>query len=82
MSTSGADVRLLTDFSRGAEAPAWSPDGYWLAFVAYTGEGEGVNARELYLMRSNGQELVRLTRNSFDDTQPDWGRVSIPGLGR
>jgi len=39
-----------------------------LAFVAYTGDGTGVNARELYLMRADGRDQVRLTYDSFDDT--------------
>jgi Tol biopolymer transport system component len=68
----GSGVRALTDQPRGTEAPTWSPDGFWLAFVAYTGEGDGINAREIHLMRSDGRDQVRLTRNIFDDTQPDW----------
>jgi Tol biopolymer transport system component len=72
MRVDGSGVRALTQFDRGAEAPAWSPDGYWLSFVAYTGEGVGVNGREIYLMRSDGQDQVRLTYNAFDDDQPDW----------
>jgi Tol biopolymer transport system component len=75
MRTDGSDVRRLTQFPRGAEAPAWSPDGYWLAFVAYVGDGAGVNAREIHLMRSDGQSQARLTYDSFDDTEPDWVRV-------
>ncbi len=72
MQADGRQVRPLTDLPQGAEAPAWSPDGHWLAFVAYTGEGAGVNARELYLMRADGQNLVRLTHNGYDDTDPGW----------
>jgi hypothetical protein len=68
----GTGVRVLTDLTQGAESPCWSPDGYWLAFVAYTGDGTGVNARELYLMRADGRDQVRLTYDSFDDTEPDW----------
>jgi hypothetical protein len=74
MRDDGSGVRALTDFPFGAEAPAWSPTGLWLAFAAYTGDGEGVNAREIYLMRSDGREQVRLTYNAFDDIQPDWSR--------
>jgi hypothetical protein len=72
MRMDGSGVRILTDFARGAESPAWSPQGYWIAFVAYTGEGDGVDAREIYLMRADGRDQVRLTHNSFDDTQPAW----------
>lgn len=67
-------ARPLTDLARGAESPAWSLDGFWLAFVAYTGDGAGVDAREIYLMRADGRQQVRLTRNAFDDTEPDWSR--------
>ena len=74
MRTNGSDVRPLTSFPRGVEAPAWSPDGFWLAFVAYTGQGTGINAREIYLMRTDGQNQVRLTHDSFDDTEPKWAR--------
>jgi len=72
MKADGTEVRQLTNLTQGAESPYWSPDGYWLAFVAYTGDGTGVNARELYLMRSDGRDQVRLTYDSFDDTEPDW----------
>jgi len=72
MRADGMDVRLLSSFALGAESPAWSPDGSWLAFVAYTGAGAGINAREIYLMQSDGQNQVRLTYNSFDDTEVEW----------
>jgi Tol biopolymer transport system component len=75
MRSDGSGVWALTDLDRGAEAPSWSPDGFWLAFVAYTGGGYGINAREIYLMRADGRDQVRLTFNAFDDTQPDWHRV-------
>ncbi|MEJ2734168.1 MAG: hypothetical protein P8189_11490 [Anaerolineae bacterium] len=71
----GTDVRLLSDFPLGAESPSWSPDGSWLALVAYTGEGNGINAREIHLMRSDGQYLVRLTYDSFDDTEVRWAWI-------
>ncbi len=75
MRADGSDVHPLTGFPQGAEAPAWSPDGFQLVFVAYTGDGTGVNAREIHLMRADGQGQVRLTHDSFDDTEPDWAWV-------
>ena len=75
MKADGTDPQLLTDLAQGAEAPCWSPDGHWLAFVAYAGDGTGVNARELYLMRADGRDQVRLTHDRFDDTEPDWAWV-------
>ncbi len=69
----------LTNFPGGAEQPVWSPDGSWIAFVAYTGEAEGVNRREIYLLYApkdqapvEGRGLIRLTQNAFDDTEPAW----------
>jgi len=70
----GALPEQVTDFPLGAEAPEWSPDGYWLALVAYTGAGFGINAREIFLVRTDGREVVRLTTNLYDDTHPAWGR--------
>jgi TolB protein len=70
----GAAAQQVTDFPLGAESPAWSPEGYWLAVVAYTGDGPGINAREIYLVRADGREMVRLTANRYDDTHPIWGR--------
>jgi len=72
MQPDGTKVRKLSDFATGAEGPSWSPDGFWLAFVAYSGEGAGINAREIYLMRSDGQNPVRLTHNAYDDTEVEW----------
>jgi Tol biopolymer transport system component len=72
MRADGAQVEALTAFARGAESPAWSPDGFWLALVAYTGDGAGVDAREIYLLRIDGRDPVRLTHDSFDDTEPAW----------
>ena len=79
MGSNGENVTQLTDFPSGAEQPAWSPDGNWLAFVAYTGAAEGENRREIYLLYApqgqaltEGRGLIRLTQNTFDDTEPAW----------
>jgi dipeptidyl aminopeptidase/acylaminoacyl peptidase len=72
MLADGTGARAITDLARGAESPAWSPDGFWLAFVGYGGEGSGINAREIYLVRSDGEHRVRLTANSYDDTDVTW----------
>ncbi len=80
MPSEGGNPVRLTSFPSGADQPAWSPDGNWLAFVGYTGGGQGPSRREIYLLylprgSSVGQEgegLIRLTQNSFDDTEPAW----------
>jgi hypothetical protein len=75
MRVDGSGVHALTNLAQGAESPAWSPDGFWLAFVAYTGDGEGINSREIYLMQADGRNQVRLTHNRADDTEPAWSIV-------
>ncbi|MGD8792701.1 MAG: hypothetical protein PVF47_09135 [Anaerolineae bacterium] len=72
MRADGSGIQALTDLPRGAESPAWSPDGFWLAFVGYGGQGTGINAREIYLIRSDGGHRVRLTTNGYDDTDVTW----------
>lgn len=72
MNTDGSAPVRRSDFPAGAEHPTWSPDGQWLIGVAATGEADGVNARELYLLKADGTILVRLTSNGFSDADPAW----------
>lgn len=44
---------------REAYAPAWSPDGQWLAFQADGLEGSGMN--EIWVVRANGADLRQVT---------------------
>ena len=61
MNTDGSAPVRLSDFPAVAEHPAWSPDAEWLVCVAATGEGDGVNARELYLLKADGAMAVSYT---------------------
>jgi TolB protein len=72
MQADGSGARRITAFPLGAEQPRWSPDGQWIVCVAYTGLGEGLNAREVYILRRDGSDQIRLTYDAFDDTEPDW----------
>jgi hypothetical protein len=72
MNADGTGQRRITAFPSGAEQPHWSPDGDWIVCVAYTGQGNGLDAREIYVMRRDGSDQMRLTDNLFDDTEPDW----------
>jgi len=72
MDAEGNAQRPLTDLAGGAEQPRWSPDGNWIVFVGHTGRGDGFNARELYVMRADGRDLIRLTDNATDETEPVW----------
>ncbi len=50
--------------------PVWSPDGRHIAFVSDRDDARG----EIYLMRSDGSEVTRLTFNELAESMIDWGR--------
>lgn len=71
MSADGSGIRDLTPEGFQGQ-PAFSPDGRWIVYEREAG-GNGI-----WLMRSNGTELRRLTRNPFGggecgcDTDPNF----------
>lgn len=79
--TDGSDLVRLTH-SPGNEAHnAWSPDGEWIVFTSAVGgfKDEAVlhpfNPQpygDLYVMRSNGSDVRRLTNNQFEEGTPSW----------
>ena len=64
----GGEARPLTTIRARNIEPAWSPDGARIAFMSDRDGGEF----ELYVMRADGREQYRLTRNSFADELPAW----------
>jgi TolB protein len=61
------------------QQPAWSPDGRQLAFVSYRDRyGQTCDrdncypAGEIYVVRADGSNLRRLTRDKADDRSPTW----------
>ena len=53
--------------SPGMTEAAWSPDGTRVVFVA---DWDGDD--EIYVMNSDGSEIIQLTFNNADDGQPAW----------
>lgn len=49
-------------------APAWSPDGTWLAFVRST---NGRRSFHVYVMRADGSAVRQITHGRFDES-PAW----------
>jgi TolB protein len=68
MNVDGSHQHRLS--SHQAAQPAWSPDGAWIVFTARVGSTE--NSLELFVMRSNGTGIRRLTHNNAADFDPDW----------
>ncbi len=68
----GTGLEKVTQIAGGAERPVFSPDGKLMAFVAYTGQGEGFSAREIYILSLSTRWLKRVTSDSFDETDVVW----------
>ncbi|MBW2187986.1 MAG: PD40 domain-containing protein [Deltaproteobacteria bacterium] len=62
-------TELLRDYTNTAtdEEATWSPDGNWIAF---TSDRDG--NRDIYIMTADGQNVMQVTTNPFDDSRPSW----------
>jgi Tol biopolymer transport system component len=69
LTLAGRIVSRLTNDSGFADAqPAWSPLGNRIAFVS-----DSANAKyDIYLMSTDGSDVVRLTTDAMNETQPAW----------
>jgi TolB protein len=67
MSASGSGRHAITPASADATMPAASPDGHRIAFV---------RRGEIYVMRSNGSQVRRLTRSGASEGAPAWSADS------
>jgi tol-pal system beta propeller repeat protein TolB len=54
-------------------APSFSPDGQWITFTSYRDHPRDDNGCEIYIMRTDGSQVTRLTNNNYCDWQPRWG---------
>ncbi len=69
----GGEPELLTPPGGNSQGPSISPDGDWVAFTAYFGDIGNEDGCEIYIIRTNGTQLTRLTENDYCDWQPRWG---------
>ena len=78
MNPRGGDVRQITHVFGNAYQPSWSPDG---RFIVFTRNFRADGVSDIYLVRSDGTGLRRLTRAArpelFAD-YPDWGPRIVP----
>ncbi|MPZ92725.1 MAG: hypothetical protein GEU68_14080 [Actinobacteria bacterium] len=62
-----ADGSTLSAVMEDARDPAWSPDGTKIAFAS---DRDGDS--EIYVMSPDGSEVMQLTNNDFQDSDPAW----------
>jgi len=83
MDADGTRQTRLTNNHADDEAPAWSPDGEWIIFASKRDSCEGQREDgdcdwDLYLMRTNGSALKRLTATSdLSEFNPVWWAPSV-----
>jgi TolB protein len=69
MNRDGSALRQLTNTpGEGAETPVWSPDSAFIAFAAYSAEGNN----DVYIMRADGTDVRPLTNSPGYDDHPHW----------
>lgn len=77
MRPDGTDVRQLTDSLGFSGHPSWSSDGRWIVFDA--DRADYPRSQGLYLIRSDGSGLHRLTALPTGSTWQELGRFSPDG---
>ena len=73
MDADGSGTRQLTPTGGNSQGPSFSPDGKWVAFTAYFDKYNDIHGCEIYIIRTDGTDLRRLTNNDYCDYQPRWG---------
>jgi Tol biopolymer transport system component len=65
-------TQAITQSVPGTEAfdPSWSPSGRWIVFDTFD---FAAGTSYLWIVRSDGQDLQRITDDAADACQPDWG---------
>lgn len=68
MNADGSELRNLTDNAEAYDtAPAWSPDGQFLAFSSDRDGNE-----EIYVVNADGSDLRNITNDPGQDQNPVW----------
>jgi hypothetical protein len=62
--------RSANEVGQNYQNPSWSPDAGRIAFERGIGTNVGDTTKEIWTMRADGTDPVRLTTNNFYDVQP------------
>ena len=73
MNSDGSNVHQLTPTGGNSQGPSFSLDSQWVAFTAYFDHYGDDHGCEIYIIRTDGTDLRRLTNNDYCDYQPRWG---------
>jgi len=73
MKADGSGQHQLTPSGGNSQGPSVSPDNDWVAFTAYFDHPGDIHGCEIYIIRTDGTDLRRLTDNDYCDYQPRWG---------
>jgi TolB protein len=77
MNASGTNQVNISNNQYEDFSPAWSPDGKYVVFCSSrdsTGGVQNIN-NEIYRMKADGSDQVRLTNNPAKDVFPSWKPV-------
>jgi TolB protein len=74
MRADGSGLVQLTPSGGNSQGPSFSPYGEWVVFTAYFDNYGEDNGCDIYIIRTDGTDLRRLTENNYCDWQPRWGR--------
>jgi TolB protein len=73
MKEDGSQAQQVSPSGGNSQGPSFSPDGGWIAFTSYLDKYRDDLGCEIYIIRTDGTDLRRLTNNEFCDYQPRWG---------